>query len=479
MAMLRSIYIFFISLMCCISFAQNWQLFPVNQLNHYRVDTENPAIRSFECDSAHLNDESIVHLFRRYNGFSDTCFWQNRNMFYCSNSITFDIDSLIYNYDSVIYYFTESGTLFDFVFKYAAKPGEEWDLSSHLGRTGTCNSVGVMDILGVTDSVKIFTLQTAVEDVQFIVSKTNGLIQFIPFIFFFYEFPTAKSTFPYYNLIGFESTAETQGFQFPGFAEYFHLSAGDLLLWKYTFYDMMDLTTHYYRDSLKASSLYPDSVEYKISRKVYDINAELIESLNTSIDYYRNEYEYFLQTPARWFTISNSDPYEEIYFIDNAYFVYSEIDTTMIKEFSADACIFQHYENECQIMCLNNFYDTEYKVSTIEGLTYLSEAYGREHELLGSVIDGVERGSMQIPVGLEQLSDCLVSIYPNPSSGIISLTNEHFIRQIEIYNPLGKMIYSGGGSREINLSGYPRGCYYFLIYTNLGKVYAKKLILVR
>jgi len=86
---------------------------------------------------------------------------------------------------------------------------------------------------------------------------------------------------------------------------------------------------------------------------------------------------------------------------------------------------------------------------------------------------------MQIPVGPEQPSDCPINVYPNPASGITYLTNENNISIIELYDLLDERMYSGQGSHEINLFGYSVGCYHLLIYANLGKVYLKKLMLVK
>ncbi len=476
--MLRSIFILLAWTLSNTILAQNWQLFPLHQLNHYQVENTNHGIRSFECDSVIDNGGSIGHLFLNYLGPSESCYWQNRKTLLYRNDDEFTIDSLIYTSDSVIYYFNTYGPQFDFVFKHNSKPGDSWDLSSHLSRTGTCVSEGIADILGKTDSVKIFTLQSADGNIDFILSKTHGLVKFIPFTDFFLEIPAKSDVFSYHNLIGIKTDIDSRGFQLPGFNDYFHLAEGDLLLWKNTFYDMTDLTVNYYRDSLITTNITYDSITYQVYRKIFNSYAILIDTRDTSYTYLKDEYEYLLLTPYQWYTNVNEDPYAEIFFIDNARLTFTDLDTSVIKEFSSNACFFMQSEEGCNIICLLDDLETKYRVSTTEGLTYFSEPYGRELKLLGSVIDGVERGSMQIPVGLEHLTKCPVSVYPNPSSGIIYLTNEKLISKIELYNSMGVLIFSGKGNYQVNFSGNSNGFYNLFIYTYSGQIYRQKVILL-
>ena len=475
--MLRLIFILNICLISLNISAQNWELFPVKQLNHYRVDGENPEIRSFQADSIITSGESTVHLFRNYMNLSPACYWQNHELLYYKNDNDFTLDSLIYSGDSVIYYFLLDEYTFEFVFKPWAKPGEQWDLSSHLNQKGTCISPGVMNILGEPDSIKTFSLQSVDGDITIVLSKSHGLIQFIPFTYFFMASTTDKSIFPDYNLIGTKTDMETRGFQYPDFSDYFHLSAGDLLLWKYEFYDTV-YHTQYYRDSLLSSQLFNDSVKYNVHREVYNIDGDIIENLNTTIKYFRDEYENMLETPAKWFTGKNYTTETYIFFNNSLYFRFYAIDSAIIKSFQSTDCVAWLDGNSCDIACLDSDWDTRYIVSTIEGLTYLSQPYGRELKLLGSVIDGVERGSMQIPLSIETPDILPVKIFPNPAKDIIYLNYEKaLVSRIDLYNSIGSRILSAKYCNEINVSAFPAGCYFLVIYSVSGEVFTHKLIL--
>jgi hypothetical protein len=479
--MLRLIKLLCITLICCNLFGQNWQLFPVSQLSHYIVETEVPSVRSFKCDSVLDLGGSSIHLFTGYMGPSEDCYWQNFKWLH-GYGTDFTIDSLIYNHDSVVYYFLDGDYPFEFVFKHMAEPGDEWNLSSHLDRKGSCISLGVSEFLGVTDSIKTYILQTVLGDVEFILSKTHGLLQFIPFTNFFVEIPTAKATdaFPFasYQLIGFQKELEIKGFKMPGFSEYFHLSAGDQLLWKNKSWEINGLTTSFLKDSLTSSTISDDSVVYEMLRKKYDSIGQYLGNYEFTVTYYKSEYEYLLQTPASWCVTGNDDLNGELFIIDNMKMNFLGSDTVFSKEYHNNGCIFENSEDECFVVCIDALYQIEYKVTTLEGLVYFSGFYGDELELFGSVIDGQVRGSMNIPpVGIGQISETLINIFPNPTSGIIRLSSDLEIHRVEIYNYMGIKVYANELSDEIDLSNQSPGIYQLIAYSRSGERYIQPVCL--
>ncbi|MBN1597826.1 MAG: T9SS type A sorting domain-containing protein [Bacteroidales bacterium] len=392
----------------------------------------------------------------------------------------FKIDSLIYSGDSVISYFNISDQTYDFIFKPLAKAGEEWNLSSNTNRGGSCVNITLSEVFGITDSVKTFTLETAAYgNVEFILSKNFGLLQFIPFTEFFLEVPLTETEIPYYNIIGINSESAKHGFQLPGFSDYFHLSAGDILLWKHSYYDIMDYVTYYYKDSLTSSLIYNDSVTYEFFRKVHDISAQFIEVKHIINTYRKNDFEFLFLTPSNWYTSKATEYYEEIYLINNVKYLYSDTDTALVSESGTTDCSFEYFEDECNVVCLlDGYYGNDYKFSTVEGITFLGLAFNNNQELVGSKIDGFVRGSMNIPVGIRNTPSPDVRIFPNPSSNIVYILSKFQISRIEIYNSLGVLILSTKNDYEINLSGQHVGCYHLVIYTDENKQYIHKLILI-
>lgn len=444
--MLRPIITLCVMLICFNVQSQDWDLFPVNQLNHYQIESETKSVRSFKSDSVLEKEDVKTHFFIRYTGPSEDCYWQNFKWLFGYND-QFIIDSLVYDHDSVLYYFLEGDYPLEFVFKPLAHPGDEWNLSSHLSRKGTCISAGISEVFGVSDSIKTYALQTVLGDVQFILSKTYGLVQFVPFTFFFQEIPLdGGDEFPFlnYKLIGLQNDDELKGFSMPGFSDYFHLSAGDQLLWENKSWEINGLTTSFLKDSLISSVISNDSVSYEIRREKYDSTGQYLENYELTVTYYKSDYEYLLQTPAIWCATNSADLNGELFIIDNMEMNSVGSDTIFSKAYHNNGCFFEKYDNECFITCIETFYQNEYKVTSLEGLVYYNGFYGNEMELQGSIIDGRLRGSMNIPpAGLNFVQPDQFKVYPNPNTGeyiIVDLADIEEPRELMITNLQGKVI---------------------------------------
>lgn len=444
--MLRPIITLSVILICFNVRSQNWELFPVNQLSHYLIASETTSIRSFKSDSVMEQEDTRIHFFIQYTGPSEDCYWQNFKWLFGYNN-EFIIDSLVYDHDSVVYYFLEGDYPLEFVFKPLAQPGDEWNLSSHLSRKGMCISAGISEVFGVSDSIKAFTLQTVLGDVEFILSKTYGLTQFIPFTFFFQEIPTdKKDEFPFldYKLIGLQNDIEIKGFRMPGFPDYFHLSAGDQLLWKNKSWEINGPTTYFYKDSLLSSFISDDSVNYEILREEYDSTGQYLGNDELTVTYYKSDYEYLLQTPALWSATGNENLNGGLFIIDEMNMNILGSDTVFSKEFHNNGCFFEESEDECFVVCIDALYQIEYKLTSVEGLVYYSGFYGDEKELQGSIINGQLRGSMNIPpVGINYVQPIKFKVYPNPNTGkyiMVDLTDIEEPRELMITNLQGKVI---------------------------------------
>jgi hypothetical protein len=100
-------------------------------------------------------------------------------------------------------------------------------------------------------------------------------------------------------------------------------------------------------------------------------------------------------------------------------------------------------------------------------------------------IDEMYFKSQAIITGINPLTgenNNLISIFPNPSNGkfqIKSIGTD--VRKLEIYDGLGKVIYSnskinGQESNEVDLSTYPKGIYFVKIFDGV-KIYMEKIVL--
>jgi hypothetical protein len=69
-------------------------------------------------------------------------------------------------------------------------------------------------------------------------------------------------------------------------------------------------------------------------------------------------------------------------------------------------------------------------------------------------------------------------IYPNPSSGIFNISNDHSfsaVEEIRIFDMTGKMVGSFGNVKQFDLSDLPSGAYFYKIIKN-GNIYTGKLL---
>jgi len=70
-------------------------------------------------------------------------------------------------------------------------------------------------------------------------------------------------------------------------------------------------------------------------------------------------------------------------------------------------------------------------------------------------------------------------VYPNPSNGMVTLSSADLIRQIEIFDLTGKVIFSTSNYTNkctINTSAYNKGMYIIKVQTNDNSQTTKLLI---
>ena len=68
-----------------------------------------------------------------------------------------------------------------------------------------------------------------------------------------------------------------------------------------------------------------------------------------------------------------------------------------------------------------------------------------------------------------------VNIYPNPTTGFISVNTKLSIDKIEIYNTLGKLMKSVLNNKNVSIENYYAGIYFIRIYSG-NTIVTKKII---
>jgi len=89
------------------------------------------------------------------------------------------------------------------------------------------------------------------------------------------------------------------------------------------------------------------------------------------------------------------------------------------------------------------------------------------------------RGWCSINCGItgidEQIKTDFISVYPNPTSGLINIYTKKSVKQIKIYNSSGELSFATKNT-TININEFSHGIYYLSVQFETGEIERKKLI---
>lgn len=77
-------------------------------------------------------------------------------------------------------------------------------------------------------------------------------------------------------------------------------------------------------------------------------------------------------------------------------------------------------------------------------------------------------------LSLSEVEQNIVNLYPNPTNGILNINSKLTINKVEVYNVLGKKVYSST-SETVDLSEQLNGIYFLKIYTD-SEIISKKVL---
>jgi hypothetical protein len=264
--------------------AQYWELFPLDQRSYFQR-TEWGSVElldMFLMDSIRVTGSEQVLLFdaRQTVGGAEDCTAQVLEAIpWWGWGVSPDrIDSLLLRNDTVFYH--TFGSSLPFFFLPQAQPGQSWTVTSDASGnawqqiTITCAGVAEESIWGVLDSVKTFTMssngvnpgQTPISAFTIRLSRTFGLLEFVPFRLFLIHPPSVS--FSSTTCIGLGRAGLELGFRPPDFSDFFQLQAGDIRLWRDTQVNVFPFppVIRYWRDSIVGSNITPDTVRYTYLR---------------------------------------------------------------------------------------------------------------------------------------------------------------------------------------------------------------------
>ncbi|MGK0233338.1 MAG: hypothetical protein ACI9VJ_000615 [Salibacteraceae bacterium] len=79
-------------------------------------------------------------------------------------------------------------------------------------------------------------------------------------------------------------------------------------------------------------------------------------------------------------------------------------------------------------------------------------------------------------IGVEDYSQNIINVYPNPTNGLITITSEQQISTIDIFNIIGQKISKIKNQSEVNLSSFDAGIYFLKINDDSGNSEIHKII---
>ncbi|MBK7570730.1 MAG: T9SS type A sorting domain-containing protein [Bacteroidetes bacterium] len=486
----------------------DWDLFPLEQRSYFSYPhfSGRTGVELYIMDSVVLNGQNKASYSRKKI--------PNANYGQCNidsiratiwTGITPDnklIDSLGTIGDTTFYYSAES-TL-PFYFFTNAQVGQSWTITSDYWANDyneiaiTCDSIYQTSFLGITDSVKSFSMvpngmsanQVPISNFRMILSKNYGIIEMVPFAMFLEHHPSID--FFSMQIVGLDNGAIQRGYSQPLFADYFKLSAGDILFWHYHRYPsniQQPRIEENYRDTITAADFYADSVVYTYDRVIEHEDLSLSFQYGNHKYFRRADLELIVESAPDWFTFGtdhNLDSYISSY---NPTYYWSTLEMlvgadsitgdtiTTIRAITADNAL---DTVSCALGMTADIF-REIIFNNKEGIiSYCDYAWGDDClELVGSRINGIQNGNISLDVDDMQISSLNeLIIYPSPVSNIIKVSSRFNLinSDLEIYNCVGKLMKKSKLILpEISVSDLSAGIYFVKLNSTQGS-YAGKFI---
>lgn len=320
--MLISLRSFSLLLLCSVArvaTGQDWALFPLEQRSYYAdsIGIDRASVHMSLFDSTRTTIEGLVSYTRRklpIEGAGD-CTPEVLAFMYMPASDPYAIDSLVERNDTVFYSYLSITSPFYFLPR--ASLGQSWTVvSSYSGNTYpditiTCSAIEEATFLGVTDSVKTFSLvgggsAPSINAHVIRLSKNHGLIQFVPFQQFLYH--PSYQPFQSLDMVGIEQGGVAQGLLAPTFEDFFHPIAGDILLWEQEFVSGWILNpswVKFHRDSIVQVTTTVDSIVVEYDRTTLDVDSSIDQSFGLVNVIRRSVLQDLVQSSPHWFVAAD------------------------------------------------------------------------------------------------------------------------------------------------------------------------------
>ncbi len=453
------------------SYAQSWRPFILGQKSYYKLELNDVTeIETFKLDSTRQYGDSIISYFNYKSDIKQEYY----DLLIRYPELTYGninpnrIDSIIScGGVDIMYLTTIYGSPIDsFIFKSNAKVNESWITN---GLEIKCTAFDTYNILGIVDSVKIFSCGSY----EFILSKHFGFVKFFELNGILNPL-TGDDGYPnQYEIIGYVFDTISVGYKQPGFKDYFHLQKGDVLYWK-KYNESYDITikknTSYWLDTITYSYISEDSVYYEYKRNIYDENKSYITTKQENKYHLKNREGAILSNPISWFgpLLNSGWGTIEFFYLDYLHLEINESDTTSCLSYLLPGIMIDTIESRVNMMF---DYGTTTRYSTRAGHIFTGSYSWGEHSttLLGSIIDGDGNGDTNFPTSMNQFAKTDISVYPNPFNNYININSNQNVEFVEMFDCQGCLVLSQSNKlNRLNLRHLKQGIYILKVRNESG-----------
>lgn len=472
--------------------AQDWVMFPVGQRSWYADSSMDPVqVELVVLDSSAGQGAVTKQFFHAdidQELFGACAAGVREQLPWLLPDGLYRMDSLVERHDTVLFFTPYSSLPVYFLPK--AEVGEEWTVvSDHAGNSYgqiivSCIAKEQRTFLGVTDSVKIFSMeadgasagQVPVSDFNLVLSKHYGLVEFVPFVLFAYHPPQVD--FTSWELLGWDSAGFAHGYRETGFHDFFDLSPGDILQWEnesHSNFGLVGIT--YRRDSITAVAVWADSVQYTMDRRFQDVDQVFTYTAGITVVYRKSDWEGMLAAMPGYlakghsslgiYTDIGGEPYwwagpKELGTAPNG------LDTVTSFSFRTERMALD--TEYCNIGGPSDVSNTV-QLDSWAGLTRMewwTNPYTSISTLVGSRISGHVQGEISLGVGQDLVQAGAITVWPNPAVDRIHVELPAGAAgwRYELRDALGRPCGDGPLEAEgIGLSGLPAGIYAVAVNT--------------
>ncbi len=478
MKLIRFTLIQILCLFAFSSFSQNWLPFVTGQHAWYEYDNQHYACH-YLIDSVNNQNDGTWYFFNTKIGLNPGCYNSASSILessgYGGYGPPFRIKSMFQKNDSIFLFTLYDINIDTILLKPWVEPGETWIWNS---RTFICTSVEFSEFMGIEDSVKTFQcISGTLSGLEIKLSKKFGLVQFPDFQSLANQSsnPADVTTF---NIFGIRKGELKIGYNQPGFSDYFHLNAGDVLF-KVESYDpenpMYEGYYHLFKDSIIYAFHSPDSVFYQFKRQFYNNG---FQTTTYTEKYIRKYLEKIFQSSTNQFGIGEfqNETWPQVF--NSILRIHLESDDTLtFFGFILPGVVIDTFT--CEIGYIVDLI-VDYNYSTLTGLQSQSiYTWGSNYlYITGSIINGIPRGNTWFPNSVEEYEYQAIKVYPNPVENTIFIEapSNYSISHFALKDLQGKILINDSFKNTINCNYLSPGFYFLELCAEDSKIYRFKIL---